>query len=425
MSMAGSFLGGAKNRLLPASVPFSFFLAAAGFQILAWAALLAGAATLAGYTGGTGPVLAAIHLLTLGVLALTAMGASYQLLPVVTRQPLALVWPARLSFWLVAPGVVMLATGMTATNQMGLSTGAGLVTGGLLVFAFLTGLNLLRAGSLPVVAAHGWGALIALLGLLGVALALVANINLGFLANPDELALVHLVLAVFGFMGLLVLGLSLVLIPMFVMSRSVAMPVGWAQLALVVVALALFVTGILADAPGLSALAFIPGAGAGVAYFWLMRAALRNSMRKRLGLSFLLIRLSWGLLGLGLLIGFAVWQGWPVPNGPALFGFVTLAGWLLTFLTGVLQRIMPFLASMHASGRAGLPLLLSDLTAETPLRVHAICHLSALGLVSLGIVLNLTILVQFGAATGMAGAIAFAVFAINVVVTMNAPHDSA
>lgn len=424
MSMAGSFLGGAKSRLLPASVPFSFFLAAAGFQILAWAALLAGAASLPGYTGGTGPVLAAIHILTLGVLAMTAIGASYQLLPVVTRQPLARVWPARLSFWAVVPGVILLATGMTTTNPIALSIGAGLVTVGLLVFAFMTGLNLLRAGSLPVVAAHGWGALIALLGLLGVGLALTANINLGYLVNPGDLALVHLVLAIFGFMGLLVLGLSLVLIPMFVISRSVAMPVGWAQLVLVVIALALFVTGILANARALSALAFIAGAGAGAAYFWLMRAALRNSMRKRLGLSFLLIRLSWGLLGLGLLIGFAVWQGLPVPNGPALFGFVILAGWLLTFLTGVLQRIMPFLASMHASGRAGLPLLLSDLTAQGPLRVHAICHLSALALVSLGIVANLTILVQVGAATGMAGAIAFAVFAINVVVTMNAPLDN-
>ncbi|MCV0429382.1 MAG: hypothetical protein K5905_28375, partial [Roseibium sp.] len=97
MSMPGSFLGGAQDRLLPASIPFRFFLAACLFQVLAWAVLLLAADDLAGYRGGPGLVLAAIHLATLGVLAMTAIGASYQLLPVVTRRPLVRDWPARLS----------------------------------------------------------------------------------------------------------------------------------------------------------------------------------------------------------------------------------------------------------------------------------------------------------------------------------------
>jgi len=425
MSMAGSFLGGAKGRLLPASVPFSFFLAASGFHVLAWATLFVGADDLAGFTGGTGPVLAAIHLATLGVLALTAMGASYQLLPVVTRQPLARAWPARLSFWLIVPGILVLSAGMGWTNQAAMMTGAALATAGLLVFTALTAHNLARAGSVAIVAAHGWGALVALLMLSGIGLALILDFELGFMGNHAGLALVHMTLAGFGFMGLLVLGLSLVLIPMFVLSRSPPSPPGWAQLALAIVALALFSVGILSDIPTLALLAFVPGFGAVGLYFWLMRYTLSSSMRKRLGLPFLLIRLSWVLLGLGLLLGLAVLLELPVPNGPALFGFVVLAGWLLTFLTGVLQRIMPFLASMHASGRSGLPLLLSDLIAEGPLRVHAACHLSALTLVSLGIMGDFAILVRIGTGAGFAGSLAFAVFAINVVIRLKAPQNKA
>ena len=421
--MAGSFLGGAKNRLLPASVPFSFFLAATVFHILAWAALFVGAGDVPEFTGGTGPVLAAIHILTLGVLAMTAMGASYQLLPVVTRQPMARVWPTRASFWLVVPGVAILAWGMTSASTVVMLTGAGLITGGLLAFAALTAHNLARASSLPVVAAHGWGALMALVGLVGIGLLLISDFSLGFLSNHAGLALVHMILASFGFMGLLILGLSLVLIPMFVMSRRLPVPAGWAQLALAVLALVLFTGGVSSGTPGLSLFALAPAFGGACVYFWLMRGALSNSMRKRLGLPFLMIRLSWGLLGLGLFTGLAVLLDVPVPNGPALFGFVVLAGWLLTFLTGVLQRIMPFLASMHASGRSGLPLLLSDLTAEGPLRLHAACHLSALVLVSLGILLDLTMLVQIGAASGVVGAIAFAGFALNVVLRMQSPQD--
>ena len=82
-------MGGAKDRLLPASVPFRFFVSATVFQVLFWAMLFYAADEVPGFADGLGPVLAAVHLTTLGVLAMTAMGATYQLLPVATRQPLA------------------------------------------------------------------------------------------------------------------------------------------------------------------------------------------------------------------------------------------------------------------------------------------------------------------------------------------------
>ncbi len=429
MSIAGSFLGGAKNRLLPASVPFRFFLAASGFQILAWAMLFVGAPDLAGYVGGTGPVLAAIHLLTLGVLALVAMGASYQLLPVVTRRPLARTWPAKLSFWAVAPGTLLLAYGMAGTVQPAMLFGGGLVSAGLLVFAVLTGNNLWRAGNMPVVAGHGWGALVALVGFVAIGVLLIADFNLGLLTERREMALVHMILAGFGFMGLLVLGLSQVLIPMFVLSRSLPARLGWAQLAFGIGALGLVGTGVLMQNPGLIVAGFVPGIGAVIAHFGLMRAAFRTGMRKRLGLSFILIRVSWGFLGLGLLVGLALASGEAMgvvlPGGPALFGFVVLVGWLLTFLTGILQRIMPFLASMHASGHAGVPALLSDLTADQPLKIHAVCHFAALALIMTGIVFDLTLSIRIGAAFGTLGALAFSAFAVILVVRLKALSNRA
>lgn len=429
MSIAGSFLGGAKNRLLPASVPFRFFLAASGFQVLAWAMLFVGAPDLAGYVGGTGPVLGAIHLLTLGVLVLVAMGASYQLLPVITRRPLARTWPAKLSFWAVAPGTLLLSYGMAGMVQPALFFGGGLVSTGLLVFAILTGDNLWRAGKMAVVAAHGWGALAALAGFVGIAVLLIADFEFGLLADRPEMALVHMILASFGFMGLLVLGLSQVLIPMFVLSHSLPARLGWAQLAFGIGALGLVGAGVLMQNPGLIVAGFVPGTGAVIAHFALMRAAFRTGMRKRLGLSFILIRASWRFLGLGLLIGLVLalarTQEVALPGGPALFGFVVLAGWLLTFLTGILQRIMPFLASMHASGHAGVPALLSDLTADLPLRIHAVCHFAALALIMAGIVFDLTLSIRIGAALGTLGALAFSAFAIILVVRLKALSDGA
>ena len=94
-----------------------------------------------------------------------------------------------------------------------------------------------------------------------------------------------------------------------------------------------------------------------------MRVTLATGMRKRLGLSFVLVRVSWAMLALTPLVGLAVLQGWAGPGGPTLFGLVALGGWLMTFLFAILQRIAPFLASMHVTRASGGPPLLSDSAA--------------------------------------------------------------
>ena len=76
MTLAGGVLAGAGSRLLPASVPFRFFGAAVAFHVVAWLAALAGADALPAFAGGLGWPLASLHAITLGVLAMTAIGAS-------------------------------------------------------------------------------------------------------------------------------------------------------------------------------------------------------------------------------------------------------------------------------------------------------------------------------------------------------------
>ena len=368
-------MGGAKDRLLPASVPFRFFVSATVFQVLFWAMLFYAADEVPGFADGLGPVLAAVHLTTLGVLAMTAMGATYQLLPVATRQPLARVWPTRLSYWLFMPGTLLLTWGMAAYSLHTLYTGAAMTVLGLSVFGILTADNLRRASSsLPVVALHGWVAMASLLGLMALAVLLIADFAHGFIDDPDRLALGHVILAVFGFMGMLVFGFSHVLIPMFALSRSMPANLAWSELALTTLALLVTVLGALSGYFWLLMAGAVLGLVAVASYLWLMRHALKTRMRKRLGLAFVLVRISWAMLALSVVVGLVVLSSDFIPNGIALFGFLALAGWMLTFLGAILQRIMPFLATMHGSGKGGKPLLLSDLTLERPLQIHAILH---------------------------------------------------
>jgi hypothetical protein len=218
--LAASFLAGAKSRLLPASIPFRFFVTAAILHVVMWLVLLTDADHVTSFRGGPGPGLATAHLLTLGVLTTTAIGASVQLLPVATRRTIAAVWPVKLVFWLTIPGIVTLIAGMY-TSRTGVLIAAAVITGvGLLLFAALLADNLRRARALAVVAAYGWGALCALVVLIGLGIWLAIDYETGALADHGAVALAHMILGGFGFMGLLALGLSHVLVPMFALAAA-------------------------------------------------------------------------------------------------------------------------------------------------------------------------------------------------------------
>ncbi len=416
MSIAATFLGGAKSRLLPASIPFRFFAAAAGFHVLMWVLLLTGADTAIGFRGGLGSPLAAIHLLTLGVLTTTAIGASVQLLPVATRRTLHALWPIKLVFWLTVPGMIALI-GAMYTAQTNILIAAAVVTAaGLLLFCVLLADNLYRASNLAVVGAYGWSALAALVLVIALGVALAINNDVEVLPDHGAAALAHLILGGFGFMGLLVLGFSHILVPMFALASAPAKRPSFVSFAAAAVALILGTLGALTGSRSLLTAAALLGLAAAALHLWLMARVLKTGMRKRLGLSFVLVRAAWVMLPATLLVGLAALYGFAGKNGATLFGFLLLFGWLLTFLFAILQRIMPFLASMFVPPPAiGSPAIVSELAGAISLKVHAVCHAIALAVFAAAIVLDNAWIARLGAAAGLAGALAFAWFTADVV----------
>jgi hypothetical protein len=415
MALAATFLAGAKGRLLPASIPFRFFAGAAIFHLGAWLALLIGANDAASFRGGIGPALAAVHLLTLGVLTTTAIGASAQLLPVATRRPLLAVWPLKLTFWLVVPGLVGLVVGMYSGRTEVLIAAAVVTAGGLLLFAMLLADNLWRARALPVVAAYGWAALAALVLLVGLGIALACDYRIAALPDHASAALAHMILGGFGFMGLLALGFSHVLVPMFALAAAPPKAPALVGCGLAVAGVALGAAGALAGSTALLTLAASIGLATAALHLWLMHRALATGMRKRLGLSFVLIRAAWVMLPVTLVAGLAALHSLAGPNGATLFGFLLIGGWLLTFLLGILQRILPFLASMHVTRAAsGAPPAMSELAASGPLVAHAICHGIAVAVLALAIVIDSAALFRVGSGVGLLGAAAFLWFTADV-----------
>jgi hypothetical protein len=412
---AGAFLAGAAGRLLPLSIPLRYFGAAAVFHLLAWLALLAGSAAWPRHGGGLGWPLAALHCVTLGVLGMSAIGASLQLLPVATRQPLVSQRLAAAIWWLYTPGVAALALAMGPGPVSLLVPGAAMVAIALVMYAGLLARNLLGARGMPGVVAHGWVALASLAVLLLSALSLAAGWAWGFWFDRGTALQLHVVFAAYGFMGMLSLGVSYILVPMFALGpapgqRQQGVAFGWAALALAMAALA--ASGVAPRASGSAAAAC--GVVAAVLHLLLMRRVLREGMRRALGRSFTLVRIGWGSLLASLVLAFAmVWDA-PIDALQRWFGLLLIGGWLMSFLFGMLQRIVPFLASMHATKGRRSPTP-SSLTDERALTIHFLCHCLALLLLALALALNSAAVTALAAGLGIIGAAWFVRFFVVVL----------
>lgn len=408
---AGAFLGGATSRLLPASIPFRFFGAAVVFHVLAWAALLAGAAEWPAWRGGPGWPLAALHLVTLGTLLCSAIGASLQLLPVATRQPVRAPRLAAVLWWFYVPGVALLAAGMGRAEPVWMAAGGGAVLAALLAWAALLAQNLHGARGMPGVVLHGWGALVALAGL-GFSAAVLLALWLGRpWLDAGAARGLHLASGAFGVMGLLAFGLSYILLPMFALAQLPDERRQLASGAAAIVAILCAVAAAFGLAPvALRVTAVALGVLALGLHLRLIQQTLKTGMRPDLGRALRLMQLGWAALALALGLALALALGAPAEVLGRLFGLVLIGGWLASFLFGVLQRILPFLASMHAAQGRRRPPTPSALTLERALAWHAGGHATALVLLAAATVAGSPALTVLAAIVGLGGALAFAIF---------------
>ncbi|MEX1073867.1 MAG: hypothetical protein WEC13_01885, partial [Burkholderiales bacterium] len=233
----------ARSRLLPMQLPFRYFGAAVAFNVAAWALLLAHARELNEFAAGLGPVFAALHLATLGVLAMAAIGATLQLLPVATRQPVRALWAVKLAWWLLVAGAALFAFAAATYRVQWLGPGAMLAIAALGIYGVLLFANLRGARGMRVVVMHGWAALACLAALAATGLALAARYEHGLALDHLAFRNAHLVLAAYGFMGLLALGLSNFLLPMLAVAPPPPARHSYAVLALAAAGIALAVAG--------------------------------------------------------------------------------------------------------------------------------------------------------------------------------------
>lgn len=364
----------------PLSLPFRFFATGPLFLILTALSLIAHGPSLL-VTPLLPETIATVHLTVLGWIVMIMFGALYQMIPVLAGIPVP--WP-RLVPWvhgLLIVGVITLYLGLTTQwHPWMLLFASGGLGGAILLFIIPVGKALIQAPAKHPTVTFMRVSLVSLLGVLLLGGLFLGEYAHGFL-NLDRVALVtiHLIWGLLGWVGLLIVGVSFQVLPMFYMTRDIAIN----HARTILIAWCLFLLG-----QPLSIYFFSPNQ----LLFWLptlpflvalliyginIYDMLKNRKRriKDITYPFWLLGLASGVTALLLM---ASWGFIDAEWNRFLFGGLMLFGFASSIILGMLYKIIPFLVWFHRFSRlAGLveiPMM-DDLVPEVALRLQFPIHL--------------------------------------------------
>lgn len=360
----------------PIGVPLRFFLTAPWFAAAAGLLLAWGGPDLL-VTRWAPATLAAVHLLGLGFLGLVIAGATFQLLPVLVGAPVPAVGiVSRAVYVLFCAGTATLATGFFTSSPPLQLAALALLGPGVAILVVATLLALQRAkGSPEAVQAIGLSSL----GLI-IAAVLAATILFAFDARVGLMSLpawvdLHLSWALVGWAGVLLVAVGVHLVPLFHVTPSYPPWFRrWAPVALSALVMLATLAHSLDDF-------VLRTAASGAAMLVLSAFAVltlrSQSLRRRPVWD---ATLSFWWTGLGALL--AASGAWLIGVPATAIGALVLAGAAVAIPSGVLYKIVPFLAWFHlqaalmASGRLDrtaphMKSFVSDAAANAHFAVYA------------------------------------------------------
>ncbi|MEO6352204.1 MAG: permease [Burkholderiaceae bacterium] len=371
----------------PISVPFRFFLSAPLFGLLAAAVMLWQGPDLFA-SRWSAATLAATHLITLGFMTMVMAGAMMQMLPVLAGAPVprprlvaALVHP------LLVLGTLLLAGGFLLALPQLLQSAVVLLGTGLAVFfgSMLLTLSRVRNPSATIVAM--WLASIAF------GITLVLGLTLGYshgwsvpLAS-QSLRDLHPAWGLVGWTGLLVAGVAYQIVPMFQMTPNYPR---WLTRGLTVGAFIMLALWSLAHWQGAGTWAWLRVASvcllvAAFGVFAVVTLKLQKRRRRRLPdvtLEF------WRAGMIFLLLAALLWLSRQLPalafaQSDVLLGVLVIGGAAVSFISGMLYKIMPFLTWFHLQALPASGMRMPNMKAILPekaQRRQLRLHLASIGL---------------------------------------------
>ncbi|MCC6353423.1 MAG: hypothetical protein IT577_06030 [Verrucomicrobiae bacterium] len=287
------------------------------------------------------------HLLVLGCATSICMGAMYPVVPVALDSPLHSVRLAIPHTILHLLGVIAVVPAFYAWEMRGVATGGGLILTGAVLLTYNLARTLARTPRFGVVAGSvattlAW---MLLAMALGIAMA-ISKLHPLLPGDPMRWLHAHAHLGVLGIFVNLILGVSLKLLPMFVLADWRERPRSWAMLAMLNGGLVLLASGI---ALGSRALAIVSGllvaAGFGI-YAMEIAAILRARRRAALDPGLITFLGALAAIPPTCALGFVAATIGQASLAPALrlaYAFAALFGIVIPAIVGMLYKILPFL----------------------------------------------------------------------------------
>lgn len=312
------------------------------------------------------PLLAFVHLMTLGFTGAMIIGASYQLVPVAVQAPLLSVRLGRASFWFYLAGLALFLTGLLREWLPGLSIGGTLLGIAFSLYIAIVLGTFRRAPHRDVVAWHiALGAVCSGAGMsIGVLLAF--NKSSGFLGGRllDVLA-AHIVVMLAGWVALTFMGVAYRLVGMFTLAEKhlQSRPM-WAGLALVAGSVTVLPLALLLSWPGAFAQV---GSAMLLAGFGIFASQVIRMYRKRMRrtfdihVPFALAAIAFMILAAASLLVLLVLETTPADPLPMATGWLAIFGVAATAIQGFFYKISTFLVWLKRyaplAGRQSVPKL--------------------------------------------------------------------
>lgn len=315
----------------------------------------------------TGTLVAATHAAVLGWLTLSIMGVIYQLGPAVLGGRLVSVRLAQAQFVLhvASVSVFVLAAADWHIQIMGTAAVGLVISFSLFLVNAFPAIRWFRGG--PLARWYMSVALVFLVATGGVGVSFVGALEHGWFPITQGTLAGHVHLGLLGFIGLMVMGSSYQLLPMFQVAHSTHPKFGPVALPITLTAITLGAITLMTN-PGpevrvVIALAMILGPG-------LWAADIVNILRTRSRRTFEFqgqaTMISLGFLGLAAVLGIMAAIGQPVaPGEPArlqlAYGVLAIGGWFGVTVIGNSFKVVPFIVwnarYLEKAGTQPVPLL--------------------------------------------------------------------
>lgn len=348
-------------------------------------------------------LLSITHIMTLGWITMTIFGALYQLIPVVLQVKIFSRTLAEIQFWLFTLGVFTLVYSFWffLVGQP-LLIGAVLINAAVIIFLINIIVTLTKVKEWNITAVYLAAALFYLLVTAAAGLLLAINLGYPYInGNHLEYISYHLVVAVVGWVSMVIMGVTFKLVSMFTLTHNFSTLTGKAAFALINSGLFCMMYELHVRNDSLffiSALLITAGIFSFIIQVYII---FKNRVRRKLDAPLKFTRTSFIFFLLSALAGisFMLFDLSGVPNITLAFGYFLFFGFISMLIIGQMYKIIPFLTWYHKySSKAGISKVptLKEMYNESLCKTEYYLMLTAVICVPLFVILKLYIMVLAG-----------------------------